>query len=163
MFQGFHHKLSYTWKPWGGNRGVHPEWYSSPCKDPFTSQMLGELPVQLSKFSPLTKGETSWGFVGSLPSESIGNVKGHHESHELHQAGGASHRKNRFMAFWLQRVAPCLQALCGFPRCGWAEKAWIFEWSADDGAVDLGRCGDVTKLGFAACRSAKRLSGYPLI
>lgn len=63
MLQGFHHKLSYTWKPWGGNPGVHPEWYSSPWGDPFTSQMLGELPVQISKFSlqkRVTHPEDSW-------------------------------------------------------------------------------------------------------
>ena len=119
--------------------------------------MLGELPVQISKFSlqkRVTHPEDSWVPCPVNPLETLkATMKATNFTRLEGRAEPGLHGLFGFNG--LRRVS---RHCVAFPDVAERKKAWIFEWSADDGAVDLGRCGDVTKLGFAACRSAKRLS-----
>lgn len=159
MLQGFHHKLSYTWKPWGGNPGVHPEWYSSPCKDPFTSQMLGELPVQISKFSlqkRVKPPEDSWVPCPVNPLETLkATMKA---TNFTRLEGRAEPGLHGFLALTGCAVSPGIVWLSQMWLSGKGVDIWVISRWRSSWPWKMWRCYEAWLCGLQICKAAIRLS-----
>jgi len=97
--------------------------------------------------------------VGSLPSESIGNFKGYHESHELHQAGGASGTRASWV-FGFNGLRRVSRHCVAFPDVAERKRRGYL---SDQQMTEQLTLEDVEMLRSLALRLADLQSGYPLI